>query len=140
VKNLVRTVGAVTVALATTVLATGGTAAADVTIPFQIDPASFGNPNGSFDVPPSRCAAVVGEQPGHATITGRDPGRWGCLIYAELEWLNLSTGASGTARMSDGLNGFPPEATLDTGTGQVALVLLPLPGTTTPGFATFPVP
>lgn len=139
-KNLVRSVGAVTVALAASVLATTGISAAEVTVPFQIDPASFGNPNGSFDVPPSRCAAVVGAQPGSVTITGRDPGGWGCVIYAEVNWLNLSTGASGTARMSDGLNGFPPATTLSTGIGQIALTLLPLPGTTTPGFATFYVP
>lgn len=138
--NLVRVLGTCAMALATSVLVSTGVAAASVTVPFQIDPASFGNPNGSFDVPPSHCAAVVGEQPGSATITGGNSGRWGCLIGAEVRWLNLSTGASGSAWMSDGLNGFPPATNLDTGSGQVALTLLPLPGTTTPGFATFYVP
>ena len=138
--NLVRTllVGfATAVALA---LSSPAIASAATTVPFQIDPAPFGNPNGSFDVPAIRCAAEVGNRPGTATITGGKPGRWGCLIYAEVRWLNLSTGATGYARMSDGLNGFPPEAVLQTGVGQVVVTVLPLPGNVTPGFATFFVP
>ncbi|MFZ2173906.1 MAG: hypothetical protein WAW17_07700 [Rhodococcus sp. (in: high G+C Gram-positive bacteria)] len=121
-------------------LATAGIASAAVTVPFQINPAPFGNPNGSFDVPPSSCVAVLDEQPGSVTISGAKPGGWGCIIYSEVNWLNLSTGAAGTAWMSDGLNGFPPEATLNTGSGQVALTLRPTVGPTTPGFATFYVP
>lgn len=146
-RNLVRAAGACAFAVAST-LATAGAAAAAVTpldtaavtVPFQINPAAFGNPNGSFDVPPSQCAVVVGEHPGSVRITGGKPGGWGCLIEAETRWLNLSTGATGSARLSNGLNGFPPEATIDTGAGQVAIALLPLPGNTTPGFATFQVP
>ena len=121
-------------------LSSVATASAATTVPFQINPATFGNPNGSFDVPPIACAAEVGNQPGTITITGAKPGRWGCLIYAEVRWLNLATGATGSARMSDGLNGFPPEAVLHTGVGQVVLTMLPLPGNATPGFATFFVP
>ncbi|MFC4604926.1 hypothetical protein [Rhodococcus kronopolitis] len=116
-------------------------AAAAVTVPFQIPPAPFGNPNGSFDVLPIRCAAVVGEQPGEVTITGGLAGGWGCMLSSEVLWLNLSTGASGSARLSDGLNGIPAAATLQTGAGQVAVTVLPATGgTTVPGVATFLVP
>ncbi|TWH10762.1 hypothetical protein L618_000400002430 [Rhodococcus rhodochrous J45] len=140
--RLVGIVGAFLLAVATSVLAVPGVASAEVvTVPFRIDPASYGNPNGSFDVPPVRCAVRIGETEGSVTITGNKPEGWGCLIYARVDWLNLTTGASGTARMSDGLNGFPPEAVLTTGSGQVALVLHPLPGPPmTPGFTTFFVP
>ena len=139
--RLARVIGACAFAVATSALATPGVAAAEVTVPFQINPASYGNPSGSFDVPPSRCAVRIGETEGSVTVTGSKPEGWGCLIDAQVDWLNLTTGASGTARMSDGLNGFPPEATLATGSGQVALVLHPLPGPPmTPGFATFTVP
>nr|WP_088896792.1 hypothetical protein [Rhodococcus sp. BUPNP1] len=140
--RLVGIVGAFLLAVATSVLAVPGVASAEVvTVPFRIDPASYGNPNGSFDVPPVRCAVRIGETEGGVTITGNKPEGWGCLIYARIDWLNLTTGASGTARMSDGLNGFPPEAVLATGIGQVALVLHPLPGPPmTPGFTTFFVP
>ncbi|MEE2033428.1 hypothetical protein [Rhodococcus chondri] len=135
-----RALGACVIAVGTSALAAAGIATAAVTVPFQINPAPFGNPNGSFDVPPSNCVAVLGEQTGSVTISGGKPGGWGCIIYSEVNWLNLSTGATGTARMSDGLNGFPPEATLNTGSGQVVLTLRPTTGTTTPGFAGFYVP
>ncbi|MDH3010669.1 hypothetical protein [Gordonia alkanivorans] len=76
-----------------------------------------------------------------SALTGTGFRRWGCLIYADVRWLNLSTGSSGAARMSNGLNGFPPEAVLPTGTGQVVLTMLQgTPGNVTPGFATFFVP
>ncbi|MFD4291869.1 hypothetical protein ACFWPA_04185 [Rhodococcus sp. NPDC058505] len=127
-------------AVAAAFLTTTGVASAAAAVPFQVAPAPFGNPNGSFDVPAIRCATVVGERPGDLTITGSMPGRWGCLINAEARWLNLSTGASGTARLSDGLHGYPPEATVHTGAGQVAVVLIPLPGSVTPGVAAVAVP
>ncbi|MEC3952529.1 hypothetical protein VMT65_05750 [Nocardia sp. CDC153] len=117
-----------------------GTAAADpVTIPFQINAAPFGNPGGSFDAFPARCAAVVGDQPGVVVITGANPGGWGCFNSQPINWINLSTGATGVATLSDGLNGIPSAATLYTGAGQVVVMLAP-GGTYTPGFATFPVP
>ncbi|RVW08447.1 hypothetical protein EGT67_16125 [Prescottella agglutinans] len=116
-------------------------ASAAVTVPFQVDPAPFGNPNGSFDAPAVRCVAVVGEQPGTVTITGGKDGGWGCLLSSEVRWLNLSTGASGSSWLSDGLNGVPAAATLQTGPGQIAVALLPgVAGPITPGVATFSVP
>ncbi|WP_405138087.1 hypothetical protein [Nocardia sp. NBC_01388] len=123
-------------------LAAAGAAAADpVAIPFQINPAPFGNPNGSFDAFPGRCAAVVGTQPGVVVITGSMPGGWGCPISSSVSWINLSNGATGGAVLSDGLNGIPAAATLQTGVGQVALILNTASGgTTTPGLATFYVP
>lgn len=138
--NLVRGLGICATALVASSLMTTGVAAAAVTVPFQIDPAPFGNPNGSFDAPPVRCVAVVGDQPGSVTITGGKSGRWGCPLSSEVHWLNLSTGAFGSARLSDGLNGFPAEATLHTGPGQVAVAVTPQPGPITPGVATFHVP
>jgi len=116
-------------------------ASAAVTVPFQVDPAPFGNPNGSFDAPAVRCVAVVGEQPGTVTITGGKDGGWGCLLSSEVRWLNLSTGESGSAWLSDGLNGVPAAATLQTGPGQIAVALLPgVTGPITPGVATFHAP
>lgn len=121
-------------------LSTAGTAAAATTIPFQINAAPLGNPNGSFDlVGSARCVAVVGEQSGIVVVTGANPGRWGCSVSAPVQWINLSTGATGTAQMSNGLHGLPPEATLRTGVGQVLVVLNP-GGIHTPGFATFYAP
>ncbi|NKR46249.1 hypothetical protein GS506_15905 [Rhodococcus hoagii] len=123
------------------VLASAAVASAAVTVPFQIAPAPYGNPNGSFDAPAVRCVAVVGEQSGAATITGGNSGGWGCLLSSEVHWLNLSTGASGSARLSDGLNGIPAAVTLQTGPGQIAVaVLSATPGPITPGVATFHVP
>ncbi|MFD4367977.1 hypothetical protein [Rhodococcus sp. NPDC058521] len=128
------------VAAASTLSFAGVASAAPVTVPFQIDPASFGNPNGSFDVPPMHCAAVVGDQPGTARITGGDPGGWGCPLSSVIQWVNLSTGAIGSAQLSDGLHGHPPETTVQTGPGQVALMLNTVGGgVVTPGFATFSV-
>lgn len=121
--------------------AMGVASAAPATVPFQIDPASFGNPNGSFDVPPMHCAAVVGNQPGTARITGGELGGWGCPLSSMIQWVNLSTGATGAAQLSDGLHGHPAEITLYTGPGQVALMLNTVGGgVVTPGFATFFVP
>ncbi|MFC9786328.1 hypothetical protein [Rhodococcus sp. NPDC127528] len=138
--NLVRALGISAAGVVASSWLAAGVAAAAVTVPFQVDPAPFGNPNGSFDAPPVRCAVVVGDRPGSATITGGKPGRWGCPLSSEVHWLNLSTGASGSGRLSDGLNGIPAEATLHTGAGQVVVALLPQPGPITPGFAAFSVP
>jgi hypothetical protein len=120
--------------------AMGVAAAEPVKVPFQINPAPFGNPNGSFDVPALHCAAVVGDQPGVVLITGGRPDRWGCPLSSQVQWLNMSTGATGAAQLSNGLNGFPAEATLNTGAGQVVLMLNTLGGNVTPGVATFFVP
>lgn len=137
-----RTLGVLAMVGAGAGLASVGVAAADpVTIPFQINPAPFGNPNGSFDVPAMKCAAIVGEQPGAVLIAGSMPGRWGCPLMSGIQWLNLSTGATGAAQLSDGLNGIPAQAMLNTGVGQVVVMANTLPGSvTTPGFATFFVP
>ncbi|TJZ77231.1 hypothetical protein FCG67_14685 [Rhodococcus oryzae] len=122
-------------------LSTAGTAvAAPVTVPFQVNPAPYGNPNGSFDAPAPRCAAVVGAQPGAVVITGGNPGGWGCPLTSQVQWMNLSTGATGTTHLSDGLNGIPAAATVNTGIGQVVAVVNPVAGIVTPGFATFYVP
>lgn len=138
--NLVRRLAVCTSVVAASALVSVAAASAAVTVPFQINPAPYGNPNGSFDAPPVRCVAVVGEQPGEVTITGGKDGRWGCLLSSEVRWLNLSTGASGFARLSDGLNGFPAEATLRTGTGQLAIAVTFVAGAITPGIATLYVP
>ncbi|WP_330180228.1 hypothetical protein OHB26_27925 [Nocardia sp. NBC_01503] len=123
-------------------MASTGTAAADATtIPFQINPAPFGIPTGSFDAPAGDCAAVVGDQPGVVLITGGRPGGWGCPLSSNIRWINLSTGATGAAQLSDGLNGIPSAATINTGPGQVALILTTVTASTiTPGLATFYVP
>ncbi|MGO4201124.1 hypothetical protein AB4Z09_05070, partial [Rhodococcus sp. TAF43] len=95
--------------VAGSVLVPAAVASAAVTVPFQINPAPFGNPNGSFDAPRVRCEAVVGEQPGTVTITGPteggrevtgEPGAGHCQILGDVHWLNLSSGAAGSARMS----------------------------------------
>ncbi len=138
--NLVRRLSACVSIVAVSVLAPAAVASAAVTVPFQINPAPFGNPNGSFDAPPVHCVAVVGEQPGTVTITGAKDERWGCMLSTEVRWMNLSTGASGTGRLSGDNQGTPGEATLQTGAGQVAVAILPAAGPVTPGFATFYVP
>ncbi|MET3958051.1 hypothetical protein ABIE52_004917 [Rhodococcus sp. OAS809] len=138
--NLVRRLSACVSIVAVSVLAPAAVASAAVTVPFQIDPAPFGNPNGSFDAPPVHCVAVVGEQPGTVTITGAKDERWGCMLSTEVRWMNLSTGASGTGRLSGDNQGTQGEATLQTGAGQVAVAILPAAGPVTPGFATFFVP
>ncbi|WP_405168181.1 hypothetical protein OG203_42790 [Nocardia sp. NBC_01499] len=121
--------------------AAGIATAAPVTVPFQLAPAPFGNPNGSFDVPAISCAAIVGDQPGVLVITGGKPGGWGCMLTAPVQWINLSTGATGATRLSDGLNGIPAQASIATGAGQVVVIVTsPQSGTVTPGFATFSVP
>ncbi len=138
--NLVRRLSACVSIVAVSVLAPAAVASAAVTVPFQINPAPFGNPNGSFDAPPVHCVAVVGEQPGTVTITGAKDEGWGCMLSTEVRWMNLSTGASGTGRLSGDNQGTPGEATLQTGAGQVAVAILPAAGPVTPGFATFFVP
>ncbi len=138
--SLVRRLTAFASVVAVSVLAPAAIASAAVTVPFQINPAPFGNPNGSFDAPPVRCVAVVGEQPGTVTITGAPDARWGCMLSTEVRWLNLSTGTSGTGRLSGDNQGTPGETTLQTGAGQVAVTILPAAGPVTPGFATFFVP
>jgi len=140
VTNLVRRLSACLSRVAVSVLAPAAVASAAVTVPFQINPAPFGNPNGSFDAPPVHCVAVVGEQPGTVTITGAKDERWGCMLSTEVRWMNLSTGASGSGRLSGDNQGTPGEATLQTGAGQVAVAILPAAGPVTPGFATFFVP
>ncbi len=80
VTNLVRRLSACVSIVAVSVLAPAAVASAAVTVPFQINPAPFGNPNGSFDAPPVHCVAVVGEQPGTVTITGAKDERWGCML------------------------------------------------------------
>ncbi len=138
--TLVRRLSACVSIVAVSVLAPAAVASAAVTVPFQINPAPFGNPNGSFDAPPVHCVAVVGEQPGTVTITGAKDERWGCMLSTEVRWMNLSTGASGSGRLSGDNQGTPGEATLQTGAGQVAVAILPAAGPVTPGFATFFVP
>ncbi|MGW6378573.1 hypothetical protein ACWFRB_21165 [Rhodococcus sp. NPDC055112] len=139
--KLARTLGMCAVSVAALGLSTAGVAAAaPVTVPFQINPAPYGNPNGSFDAFPARCAAVVGGQPGAVVITGGNPGGWGCPLSSQVQWMNLSTGTTGSAYLSDGLNGIPAGATVNTGVGQVVVVLNPVAGIVTPGFATFYVP
>ena len=138
--KLMRAVGVCATTIATSALLAAGVASASTTVPFQVDPAPYGNPNGSFDAPSIRCVAVVGEEPGVVTITGGKEDGWGCLLYADVQWVNLSTGESGSARLSDGLNGIPAFATIDTGAGQVAVLLTSTtPGPVTPGIATFQV-
>ncbi|MFD4181837.1 hypothetical protein [Rhodococcus sp. NPDC058514] len=139
--KLARRLGTCATIVAALGLSTAGVAAAaPVTLPFQINPAPYGNPNGSFDAPASRCAAVVGDRPGAVTITGGNPGGWGCPLTSQVQWMNLSTGATGAGQLSDGLNGIPAAATLNTGIGQVVVILNPVAGIVTPGFATFYVP
>lgn len=127
-------------------LSAAGVAAAATTVPFQINSAPFGNPAGSFDTFAANCVAIVGEQSGVVVVAGgrgsdsSESGRgWGCSVNASVQWINLSTGATGAAQTSDGLHGFPPEATLRTGVGRVALILN-AGGIHTPGFATLYVP
>ncbi|EGD56419.1 hypothetical protein SCNU_02662 [Gordonia neofelifaecis NRRL B-59395] len=120
-------------------MAAPGVAAASTVQPFQIQAAPFGNPNGSFDAPPIRCGLETGVRSGQLTVTGIAPGRWGCPPFAQVRWANLSTGRTGVARLSAGLNGRPAEATLSTGRGQVVLALT-TSGIVTPGFATIAVP
>lgn len=139
--NLVRRLAVCAAVVAGSALAPAAVASAEVTVPFQINPAPFGNPNGSFDAPSVRCVAVVGEEPGSVTITGGKEDRWGCLLSSDVHWLNLSTGASGSAVMSDGLNGIPPQVALRTGTGQVAVTVISASGgIITPGVTTLFVP
>lgn len=110
------------------------------TVPFQIQSASFGNPGGSFDVPPIHCGIEVGRAAGVVTITGTLPGRWGCMSSASVTWVNVTTMTTGTAQMSNGLNGFPPEAVIRTGVGQVGIKIDALSGIITPGLTTLWVP
>ncbi|HET8994518.1 MAG TPA: hypothetical protein VFN32_12015 [Rhodococcus sp. (in: high G+C Gram-positive bacteria)] len=136
-----RAAGVFVTTIAASALFTAGVASASAPIPFQIDPAPYGNPNGSFDAPSVRCVAVVGDEPGVVTITGGKEDGWGCLLSADVQWVNLSTGESGSARLSDGLNGIPAFAAIDTGAGQVAVLLTSTAaGPITPGIATFQVP
>ncbi|MFZ2527516.1 MAG: hypothetical protein WAX14_07660 [Rhodococcus sp. (in: high G+C Gram-positive bacteria)] len=139
--RIVYRVAACAATVALSALVPANIASAAETIPFQIDPAPFGNPNGSFDAPSVRCVAIVGEHPGSVTITGGKDDRWGCLLMADVQWLNLSTGTSGTARLSDGLNGIPAAAVVPTGAGQVVVVVTSSAGgVITPGIGTFSVP
>lgn len=121
-------------------LAPVAVASAETVIPFQFNPAPYGNSSGSFDSPPASCVVVVGEQPGVAKVTVAPNTTTNCYLISEIRWLNLSTGASGSARLSDGVGGIPTQAILQSGPGQVALIGIPDSITTVPGFATFYVP
>ncbi|MFC9790492.1 hypothetical protein [Rhodococcus sp. NPDC127528] len=136
--GLVRRSVACAAVVAGSVLAPAAVASAAVTAPFQINPAPFGNPYGSLDVPTIRCVAVVGEQPGAVRITGPNEGYWWCVLPGDVHWLNVSSGASGSARMSAGADGRP-EAVLPTGTGQV-VVAVTSDAPYTPGITTVYVP
>lgn len=135
--NIVRVLTICAAVCASSAIATG--AAAATTIPFQINAAPLGNPNGSFDVKAPNCVAVTGERPGTVQVTGGGAGRWGCSPGGLVQWINLATGATGTVRLSPGLHGYVPEAVLYTGPGQVALTFQ-AGGINTPGLATFFVP
>lgn len=135
-KRIALVIGSAITAIA---LAIPGTASATTRTPFQLAPAPFGNPNGSFDMPPIRCAVEIGKARGMAEVTGLDRGRWGCLPYVWVRWVNLSSGQTGAAKMSSGLNGVPAGATLRTGVGQVIIALDAKPPVA-PGFATVWVP
>lgn len=118
--------------------------AAPTTVPIQVGPAPYGNPNGSVDFPPAHCVAVVGEHTGRATITGSEKEGWGCPPMARapwnIVWVNVSTSATGSAVLMNDSYSQAPQTTMTTGTGQVALLLLTNDGIYTPGFATFYVP
>lgn len=117
---------------------TGPTAVANAAppvTPFQIAPAPYGNPNGSVDTPAIHCG-VVRDGRGVITVTGTERDRWGCIPYATVNWVNVSTGRTGSARLSAGLHGRVPQARLTTGRGQVALTLTTSGGIITPGFTT----
>jgi len=114
--------------------------AAAAPILFQIEPASFGNPNGSFDVPPIHCSVETGRSSGVLTVTGGLAGRWGCIPQAQVSWVNLTTMTTGATRVSNGLNGVPAEATVRTGAGQVIVKIDATSGIITPGVATVWVP
>lgn len=126
-------------AIGATLALAGPGSAAPVGVPFQIAPAPYGNPGGSIDSLPTHCVVVVGERPGVATVAGGQNDGWGCTLNTPIRWINLSTGASGVAVTSDGLNGFPPRAEIATGPGQIAMMITP-GGVYTPGFATVAVP
>lgn len=128
----ITTLAATACAAAASVVA--GPAAATMVRPFQIQPASFGNPNGSFDVPPIHCGTTSSLR-GGVTVIGTLADGWGCLPGAQVSWLNLATGATGAARMSGGLGGRPAQARLRTGPGQV-VIMVTASGVITPGFAT----
>jgi hypothetical protein len=134
--RIVRIVGT---ALATggAVLGTGAApAVADPAVaPFQVSPVPA---SVFFDLVPTRCVTIVGEQPGSVLVAGADEGHWGCTS-GTVRWTNLSTGATGTADMGDGLHGNPWSARLDTGVGQVNIDLTP-PANMTRGFTSVFVP
>ncbi len=125
--------GAAVLAAAGAVVTAAGPATASTTVRFQVPPAPFGNPNGSFGVPAIRCVGVVGAKPGVITITGGDDGRWGCTPSTPVHWINLSTGVRGSAKLSHGLHGNPPTVDLRTGPGSVVVTVTPS-GITVPGF------
>ncbi|NKV10523.1 hypothetical protein GS909_04045, partial [Rhodococcus hoagii] len=121
------------------VLASAAVASAAVTVPFQIAPAPYGNPNGSFDAPAVRCVASSTSSRG-GDRDRRQRRRMGLSALVRVRWLNLSTGASGSARLSDGLGGIPAAVTLRTGSDRSRWAVLSVtPGPITPGVATFHV-
>ncbi|NLE82632.1 MAG: hypothetical protein GX610_24270 [Rhodococcus sp.] len=131
------------IAIAAACSTAGYAAAAPTTIPFQVTPTPYGNPNGSVDFPPTRCVAIVGAEAGSAQITGGKEDGWGCPTMGApwtVLWLNLSTGAAGSAVLVNDSYERAPETTIDTGAGQVAVFVHTNDGIHTPGLATFYVP
>jgi hypothetical protein len=128
--------GACVVGIGCVGLSSAGPAVADTTVvPFQVSPVPA---SVFFDLVPSRCVTIVGEQPGSVIVAGADEGRWGCTA-GSVQWTNLSTGATGTADMGPGLHGIPYSTRLDTGVGQVNIDLTP-PANMTRGFTSVFVP
>lgn len=136
--TFVRRLAVCSAVVAAAAVAPAAVASADVVVPFQVNPAPWGNPNGSFDSPAVRCAASISDNAGVVRIV--DGGGVGCYLVSEVRWLNFSTGATGVAQMSDALAGSVREAVLQTGSGQVAVMATSASGTSVPGFATFSVP
>jgi hypothetical protein len=116
--------GGCVVGIACVGLSAAGPALADSTVvPFQVSPVPA---SVFFDLVPSRCVTIVGEQPGSVLVARADEARWGCTP-GSVRWTNLSTGATGTADMGPGPHGSPYSARLDTGVGQVNIDLTPPP-------------
>lgn len=107
--------------------------------PLQIAPVPlFGDLNGSLDLAPLDCG-VAADGGGVLTVAGMKSDGWGCLPRARVNWVNLSTGRTGSAQLSAGLNGSFPMARIHTGRGQVTLMLTSTYGLVTPVFTTVSV-
>lgn len=116
-------VAAATACLGFGAVTTAAPAQAAAVTPFQIQPAAYGNPNGSLDLPPIRCGTANGPKSGRLTVTGMPGTRWGCLPRGDVQWINLTTGRTGTAKLSYWTAGDDAQATFTTGRGQVALMV-----------------